>query len=70
MRRRAYPRDPYWTIARFDSECSGCGEAIRTGERIFYYPQGKAVYSGGCAKRASREFEAARFDEAAMTGGW
>ena len=35
--RHNYRRDPYWTTARFDSECS-CSKAIRKGDSILYFP--------------------------------
>ena len=58
-----YQGDPRWITARFASTCA-CGlHGIARGERIFYYPNGKQAFGGACAETASRDFEAARFDE-------
>lgn len=62
--------DPYWLTARFDSKCQ-CGTPIKKGQRAFYYPNGKRILCAGtCGEKASREFEAARQDEAVMAGGF
>lgn len=64
-----YRDDPYWTTAKFDST-SRDGQPVRKGDRIFYYPKGRVVLVGEAAEQASRDFEAARFDESMMTGHW
>lgn len=61
--------DPYWTTAKFDSTDAD-GNRVRKGDRIFYFPRGRKVFTGESAERESRAFEAARCDEAMMTGEW
>jgi len=52
-RRRTYRnRDPYWTTARYRSICPQCGDTIRQGARIFYYPRDKAALCGGACGEA------------------
>ncbi len=51
-----YSKDPYWLEARFNSKCSKCNEPINKGQKIFYYPLTKDVFSTECAKAASRDF--------------
>ena len=58
----SYSRDPYWLNAKFASKCK-CGCQINKGDRIFYYPLTKTALCPKCSEKASREFEAARFDE-------
>lgn len=69
---RRYGRggDPYWTTARFDSDCAGCKRRIKRGERIFYYPNGRKAYCGAdaCGQACSAEFSAAAFDEDFASG--
>ena len=64
-RNARYGGDPHWMTARFDSECSKCKRPIRKHDEIFYFPTGKRVFCNydQCGVKASREFEAARFDE-------
>ena len=64
-RNARYGGDPQWMTARFDSECSKCKRSIRKHDEIFYFPNGKRVFCNydQCGVKASREFEAARFDE-------
>lgn len=59
-----YPRDPYITIARWDSKCD-CGAEVKKYDSIFYYPNTKSVKGGkcGCAEKAERDFAACVFDE-------
>ncbi len=47
-----YDRDPYWTEARFDSDCgdSRCHRRIHKGERIFYYPKGRKALCESCGQ--------------------
>lgn len=62
---KRYARDPYWTKARFDSDCPRCGERIKKGEDIFYYPSNRSAYCHreACGQQCSREFGAAAQDE-------
>lgn len=61
--RSSYRDDPRRITARRPGICTKCGKSFFPGERIFYYPKGKATYSGACAEAAERDFEAARSDE-------
>lgn len=56
---------PYWLTARRAGHCSKCHREIRRGSRIFYYPTTRTVLCAGehCGEQASREADAARFDE-------
>lgn len=69
-----YSRDPYWLTAKFDSKCTrkGCDTTITKGQRAFYYPSSKSVLceKDDCGGQASRDFEAAAADDAAMSGGY
>ena len=60
-----YTGDPYWTTARFQSRCK-CGDTIKKGVPIFYYPNGRHalfVLCAKCGEAASREFAAMAEDE-------
>ena len=62
-----YPRDPYWTTAKFNStDAHGC--PVKKGDRIFYYPASRSVLTGAAAEQAAAEFHAATMDEASYTG--
>ena len=67
---KRYGGDPYWTAARFGGTCAKCGAAIRRGQPIFYYPNGRKVYcdAEACGQAASADFHAAASDEAMMRG--
>ncbi len=54
--------DPYWTTARYQST-DKAGQLIRVGTRIFYYPLSRDALQGEAAEQASRDFDAACFDE-------
>lgn len=60
-----YENDPRWIEARFNGVCHKCGKAIKKGESIFYYPRYRRTYceSDICGGQASRDFDAACFDE-------
>lgn len=60
---KSYSNDPKWLNAKFDGKCSECGEKIKAGEKIFYYPATKTVLKGECAERASADFNALAQDE-------
>jgi hypothetical protein len=40
-----------------------CNAPIKAGERAFYYPRERKLYSGECAEQAARYFECAAADE-------
>ena len=61
--------NPYWTTAKFNSVTKD-GEQVKKGDRIFYYPRTKTVLIGEKAEQASRDFDAACFDEAVYNGQW
>ena len=63
-----YKNDPYWLIARF-GQCAECKANLK-GKRAFYYPSVKKAYCEKCGEQHSRDFDAAAFDESAMTGNW
>lgn len=64
--RRNIPRDPYWTTARYSGECRRCKAPIKRGDRIWWYPNGRAAYcaADACGQACSAEFSAAAADEA------
>jgi len=64
---KRYSQDPYWTTAKFDSVTAD-GTKVRRGDRIFYYPRTRTVLVGEKAEQASRDFQAAAFDEAVYNG--
>jgi len=53
---KRYSRDPHWLSAKFGSSCKKCGNHIKTGDRIFYYPSTKSAYCEICGKSAERDF--------------
>jgi hypothetical protein len=57
-----YSNDPRWITAKYLGTDIN-GRTFQRGERIFYYPLGKRIVSGEAAEQASRDFEAACFDE-------
>lgn len=54
--------DPYWMTAKYPGKDRN-GKSFSKGEKVFYYPRTKAILTGEEATNASREFDAARFDE-------
>lgn len=60
-----YSNDPYWLATKHPGHCAGCGGSFPAGAKVFYYPKGKHCYGGPCkcAEAASRDFEAAAWDE-------
>jgi hypothetical protein len=68
-RRHTQNRDPHWLKAFYAGKCAKCGEAFKAGDDIFYYPNGKAAYSGKCAEAAAGDFAACLADER-MNGGY
>lgn len=67
MSRRSYPADPRWIVARFGGTCRKCGATVRPGERAYYYPSSRAIYTGPCAEAAARDFESMAHDEEMMS---
>lgn len=67
-RTRARARDPYWTKALHDQVLPD-GTTVKKGDRIWYTPATRTVLVGEKAEQAARDFEAACFDEAQMSGG-
>ena len=59
---KRYPRDPYWTRARFHSTCP-CGTRIRKGDRIFYYPNDRTALCEKCGQRGAAELAEAKLLE-------
>jgi hypothetical protein len=68
--RRYGNRDPFWLESRYAGKCAKCKAPFKAGERIFYYPNGKAAYSGACAEAAAGDFSACAFDEAQYNSGY
>lgn len=57
-----YGNDPRWIITKYPGNDSR-GFHVPVGTRVFYYPLTRRMLTGAEAEKASREFEAARFDE-------
>uniref|UniRef100_A0A6H1ZVF8 Uncharacterized protein n=2 Tax=viral metagenome TaxID=1070528 RepID=A0A6H1ZVF8_9ZZZZ len=57
-----YSGDPYWTTARYNSTC-GCGDTIKKGTDIFYYPNNKKALCKVCGENAYNDFRAMAQDE-------
>ncbi|MCP1852819.1 MULTISPECIES: hypothetical protein [unclassified Bradyrhizobium] len=57
-----YGGDPRWIITKYPANDRN-GHFIPVGTRAFYYPVSKRMLTGAEAEQASRDFEAARFDE-------
>jgi hypothetical protein len=60
---KRYRNDPYWLTAKWPGHCAKCNTPIKAGERAFYYPHERRLYSGECAEQAARDFECAAADE-------
>lgn len=65
-RNRYASRDPYWLDARFASVCS-CGQKIRKGDQIYYYPNGRTAVCEKCGEQGERDMNAERSME--LSGG-
>jgi hypothetical protein len=59
-----YPKDPYWITAKYPGYCAKCKAPYRASEKIFYYPNSRATYSGECAQTAFADFACSAMDEA------
>jgi hypothetical protein len=66
---KSYRGDPYWTTAKFNSTDAN-GNAVKKGDRIFYYPRTRTVLTGAAAEKASAEFQSAAADEAFESGSY
>ena len=64
---KRYLRDPLWIIAKFNSKCS-CGNTIKRGETIFYYPATKTALCTECGESAALQFMSDACDEAVCNG--
>ena len=64
---KRYQGDPRWIEARFPGTCGGkdCQQAIRRGDRVFYYPNSRTVLAKDCghAEAAAADFNSHAFDE-------
>lgn len=60
--RTAAKGDPYWMTAKYPGKDS-TGKAVRKGDKVFYYPNTKTMLTGDEAEKASRDFDAGKFDE-------
>ncbi|MDG2124886.1 MAG: hypothetical protein P8J87_14380 [Verrucomicrobiales bacterium] len=60
-----YSGDPYWLTARFNGKCHSCDQAIRKGDRAYYYPRERRLYGDpcGCGQEHAADFEAHAADE-------
>jgi hypothetical protein len=65
---KRYRNDPYWLNAKWPGYCAKCKAPIPPGERAFYYPLERKLFSGECAEQAARDFESAAADEALWKG--
>jgi len=50
-----YAGDPRSLEAKYPGTCCTCGKAIRKGERIAYWPNGRKVYCWPCGEQPLRE---------------
>ncbi len=60
---RRYPQDPYWTVARFNSNCRECKTQLKKGDDIFYRPRERKAYCKKCGTDQDNEFQGHVFDE-------
>ena len=66
---KSYSGDPYWTTAKFNSTDTN-GNQVKKGDRIFYFPRTKSVFTGEAAEREAAAFQSAAADEAFETGNY
>jgi hypothetical protein len=59
---KKFRNDPRWIDAKFSSSCN-CGNMIKKGERIFYYPLTKTAMCKTCSEKADQEFREMAQDE-------
>jgi hypothetical protein len=65
---KRYRDDPRWITAKWPGQCAKCAAPIRAGERAFYYPRERRLYSGECAEQAASDFACAAADEETWGG--
>mgnify|MGYP001558513657 CR=1 FL=1 len=60
-----YRNDPYWTKSKFTRNCMtrNCGHLIRKGERVCYFPTGRATFCKTCGEAEYSRFLSAAGDE-------
>ena len=58
-----YSLDPRKLTARFDSTCHKCGQRLRKGDDIAYWPNGRKAYCWPCGEQPLREAQALMHDE-------
>ena len=58
----SYQDDPRWITAKFAGKDKD-GNPFKKGDRVFYFPRTKAIYTGAKAERESAAFNAAKQDE-------
>ena len=64
-----YSYDPRWITAKYAGTDTH-GTKFGKGDRVYYYPRTKQIVAGETAEQADRDFQAAVFDEAQITGNW
>lgn len=57
-----YSGDPRWIYAKYAGRDAD-GNPIRPGDRVFYFPRTRTIYTGAKAEQAARDFQAAAEDE-------
>lgn len=60
-----YKGDPRWITVKYAAQCAKCETKIARGARAYYMPNGRRMLcaADACGGDASREFNAAAFDE-------
>ena len=65
--RRYIRHDPYWLNAKYAGKCGECGEGIKPGDRIFYYPphwgEPATVLCESCGARGAADLAEAKLLE-------
>lgn len=63
-----YNNDPFWLYLKYPGKCSNCLRRIKPSERAFYFPADRSMMCtmDDCGEQASRDFNAAVFDEAML----
>ena len=64
-----YSYDPRWITAKYPGTDMH-GHLFAKGARVYYYPRTRQIVAGETAEQADRDFQAAAFDEAQITGNW
>ncbi len=63
----SYAGDPRWITAKYAGIDAG-GTAFSKGDRVFYFPSTRGIYSGQAGLDASNRFESERADEDVYNG--